>query len=140
MIVDPATSARMRKVRRRDTSPETTFRKRAWERGFRYRLHVRDLPGTPDIVFTRAKVAVFVHGCYWHRHEGCRKCTTPKRNAEFWQDKFAANVRRDATQSALLQQMGWLPIVVWQCETEDSAALDARLDHLRSIVDARTAA
>lgn len=133
-MTDQAVSDRMRRVRRRDTQPEVTLRKALWHRGARYRLHVRSLPGTPDIVFPRAKVAVFVHGCFWHRHPGCRSTTTPKRNADFWMAKFHANVDRDARKVRQLEELGWRVAVVWSCETRSPEALDRRVWEIVELV------
>jgi DNA mismatch endonuclease, patch repair protein len=118
-------SERMRNVRRRHTEPELIVRKALWARGLRYRLHGRGLPGTPDIVFARRHVAVFVHGCFWHRHPGCRHATTPKTNTEFWRGKFAANVERDRRKIEDLARLGWRSIVVWGCETRSPESLEA---------------
>lgn len=115
----------MARVPQRDSAPEVRLRKRLFALGYRYRLHDKRLPGRPDVVFPRSRVALFVHGCYWHRHPGCRKSTTPSSNAEFWAQKFAANVARDARNEAALRVLGWTPVVIWQCEIErdvDAAA------------------
>lgn len=86
--------------------------------GFRFRLHRKDLPGKPDIVLPRYRTAVFVHGCFWHRHDGCKVATTPKSNIGFWQEKFDRNVARDARSVELLKAQGWTVIVVWECELD----------------------
>ena len=117
----------MAKVRSKDTAPELHVRRIAHALGYRFRLHRRDLPGSPDLVFPGRKAVIFVHGCYWHRHEGCRRTTTPKTRAEFWQAKFDANVRRDARDIARLEQQGWRTMVVWECETLDHLALAERI-------------
>ncbi|MDR9391925.1 MAG: very short patch repair endonuclease [Trueperaceae bacterium] len=118
-------SGRMARVRRQGTAPEWKLRRALWRRGLRYRLHARDLPGTPDVVFRTARVAVFLHGCFWHRHAGCRRTSTPKTNVAFWTAKFAANVQRDARNLADLCATGWTPYVVWECETATPHALDS---------------
>jgi DNA mismatch endonuclease (patch repair protein) len=116
-FVDRATRSRMMSgVRGRNTRPEMAVRRHLHAAGLRFRLHRRDLPGTPDIVLPRRKVAIFVHGCFWHRHEGCPRATTPSSNVEFWRKKFADNVARDARNRAALQAMGWRVVVVWECE------------------------
>lgn len=115
--VTAARAALMSRVRGRDTGPELRVRKAAHALGFRFRLHRRDLPGSPDLVFPRRKVALFVHGCFWHRHEGCRKTTTPKTRVDFWLRKFDANRERDARVSAELESLGWQCEIVWECET-----------------------
>ncbi|WP_417721981.1 very short patch repair endonuclease [Salipiger sp.] len=99
----------------RNTRPEIALRRRMHALGFRFRLHRRDLPGTPDLVFPRHRAAVFVHGCFWHRHAGCRKASTPATRTAFWQEKFAANVARDRRVQAELIARGWRVAVVWEC-------------------------
>lgn len=113
---DPATSLRMRGVRRTDTGAELALRKSLHSLGLRYRLHDSQLPGSPDLVFLRQRAVVFVHGCYWHRHEGCVRSTMPKRNREFWDAKFRANVRRDLRKESELEAAGWKVLIVWECE------------------------
>ena len=117
-------------VRGRDTAPELAVRRIAHRMGLRFRLHRNDLPGRPDLVFPKHRLAVFVHGCFWHRHEGCRYASTPKSRAAFWTEKFAANVERDARQEAALRTLGWRVLVIWQCETRDEAAVERRLAEL----------
>lgn len=116
-------SRHMARIRDRDTQPELQVRRVAHAMGLRYRLYRRDLPGTPDLVFPRWRRAVFVHGCFWHRHLGCSKTTTPKTRADFWEEKFRANQARDARKFAGLQAAGWRPVVIWECETRDAEAL-----------------
>ena len=120
----------MASVRGRDTAPELAVRRIAHRMGLRFRLHRNDLPGRPDLVFPKHRLAVFVHGCFWHRHEGCRHASTPKSRAAFWTEKFAANVERDARQEAALQTLGWRVLVIWQCEIRDEAAVERRLAEL----------
>jgi DNA mismatch endonuclease (patch repair protein) len=117
----------MAKVRRAHTTPELVVRRLIHALGFRFRLHRRDLPGTPDIVLPRLRKAVFVHGCFWHRHSGCRMASTPKTRAEFWQNKFAENVARDLRKEGQLRNAGWEVITVWECETKDLASLRGKL-------------
>lgn len=105
----------MSRIRGRDTKPEMRLRRALHAQGFRYRLHRRDLPGSPDIVLPKWKTAIFVHGCFWHRHTGCRKATTPTSNVEFWNAKFLANTLRDARVLAALHASGWKTAVVWEC-------------------------
>lgn len=109
-------SARMSRIRSSNTSPELALRRAIHALGLRFRLHRKDLPGKPDIVLPRHKAVVFVHGCFWHRHDGCKVATTPKSNTQFWVDKFDRNVARDAASRDLLQAAGWKVIVVWECE------------------------
>lgn len=115
--VPAARSALMARVRGANTKPELAVRRAAHALGYRFRLHRRDLPGTPDLVFPRLKVAMFVHGCFWHRHEGCQRATMPKTRVEFWSAKFDANVRRDERVAAELRALGWRCETVWECET-----------------------
>lgn len=117
----------MARIGPRDTKPEKLVRRLLHAMGRRFRLHRRDLPGTPDIVLPATRKAIFVHGCFWHRHEGCRKATTPKTRKIFWLDKFAANVERDARKELQLRAAGWDVITVWECETRDLATLEIRL-------------
>jgi DNA mismatch endonuclease (patch repair protein) len=136
--VDAATRSRMMSaIRGRDTRPERAVRSVAHRLGYRFRLHARHLPGTPDLVFPRLRTALFVHGCYWHRHAGCRYCYEPKSNVEFWRRKFEGNIRRDAAAMAELRSVGWKPAVVWECEVRDQNAL---ADRLTSILEGREAA
>jgi DNA mismatch endonuclease, patch repair protein len=95
--------------------------------GLRYRLNVKSLPGSPDLANKTGRWAIFVHGCFWHRHPGCPKTTTPKRNARFWREKFEVNQKRDAAKVAMLQSAGFKVAVVWECETADPRSLRHRL-------------
>ena len=106
----------MSRIRSRDTQPELKLRRALHALGLRYRLHVKSLPGTPDIVFPRHKTALFVHGCFWHRHLGCKFAASPKSKAEFWNTKFSQNVKRDQANLSALAAIGWRTQVVWECE------------------------
>lgn len=117
----------MSRVKSRDTGPEIRVRKAAHAMGLRFRLHRKDLPGSPDLVFPGRKVAMFVHGCFWHRHEGCKKATDPKSRTEFWQEKFARNVARDRQNIFDIEALGWRVLVIWQCEATDAIRLDGIL-------------
>lgn len=117
----------MSRIRGKDTGPELRVRQLAYALGFRFRLHRRDLPGSPDLVFASRRKAIFVHGCYWHRHAGCRYAYSPKSNVQFWQAKFAANVARDQIATKALREQGWQVLVIWECETRDAEALRGRL-------------
>lgn len=117
----------MSRIRGKDTRPELRVRQVTYALGFRFRLHRRDLPGSPDLVFASRRKAIFVHGCYWHRHAGCRYAYSPKSNAEFWQAKFAANVARDQIATNALRELGWQVLVIWECETRNAEALQSRL-------------
>ncbi|MDE2921794.1 MAG: very short patch repair endonuclease [Acidobacteriota bacterium] len=120
--VDPARSALMRRIRGRDTKPELVVRRAAHALGYRFRLHRRDLPGTPDLVFPRLRKAILVHGCFWHRHPGCPRTTTPKTRVAYWRDKFQQNIERDRRNIGELRALGWGVLVVWECETFDGKA------------------
>ncbi len=115
-VVDPATRSRMMSgIRGKNTKPELIVRSFLHREGFRFRLHTK-LPGKPDLVLRKYHTAVFVHGCFWHRHQGCRFTTTPANNALSWQEKFTDNVRRDAKVKQQLEALGWRVLVVWSCE------------------------
>ena len=109
-------SERMSRIRSSNTAPEVALRRAMHAIGFRFRLHSKGLPGKPDIVLPRHKTVIFVHGCFWHRHSGCKIATTPKSNTEFWVEKFDRNVVRDARTREQLEGLGWRVIVVWECE------------------------
>lgn len=118
-IVDRATRSRMMSgIRGKDTTPELVVRSYLHRAGLRFRLHSK-LPGKPDLVFPRHQTVIFVHGCFWHRHQGCRFATTPASNAKFWAKKFADNVRRDAHVQQLLAKLGWRVLVIWSCELNE---------------------
>lgn len=108
----------MSRVRGKNTTPEIILRKQLWAAGFRYSLH-SPLPGKPDIVLPKYKCAIFVHGCFWHQHEGCSKSRMPKTNIEFWQDKIVANVLRDKCNQVDLAKIGWQVLVVWECDIKN---------------------
>lgn len=110
----------MASIRGKDTRPELALRSALFAVGFRYRLHQRGLPGSPDLVFPKYRAALFVHGCFWHRHEGCRYTTSPKTNGDFWRLKFEGNISRDARDVALLGEQGWRVAVVWECALKRS--------------------
>ena len=127
-IVDPKTRSRMMAgIKGKDTKPEMLVRKYLHMKGLRFRLHRKDLPGKPDLVFPGRRVVVFVHGCYWHRHEGCPKATLPSSNVQFWQDKFNDNVARDKRVKDALEQLGWRVLIVWECQLS-SESLDMLVD------------
>ena len=122
----------MSRIRGRDTTPELVVRRMAHRLGFRFRLHPKDLPGRPDIVFPRFRAAVFVHGCFWHRHNGCRYAYTPKSRVAFWTEKFKKNVAHDRRSEEALRNLGWRVLVIWECETQNEIALKRCLvDYLR---------
>lgn len=117
----------MAKVAGKNTEPETAVRKLIWQMGFRYRLHDKNLPGKPDIVFSKKKKIIFVHGCFWHNHIGCKMATMPQSNADYWQAKIQRNVNRDKTNIAKLESMGWQVLIVWECELKDIETLKSKL-------------
>jgi DNA mismatch endonuclease (patch repair protein) len=135
-IVDRQTRSRMMSgIRGKDTKPEMLLRRGLHARGFRYRLHARGLVGRPDLVFPGRRAAVFVHGCFWHRHEGCRFTTTPATRPEFWADKFTANVVRDATAQDALRSAGWRVAVVWECALRAVGQQPAVIDQVAVWLD-----
>lgn len=113
----------MSRVSARDTKPERSVRKILHQSGLRFRLHRGSLPGTPDIVLPRHRTVVFVHGCFWHRHPGCRKASVPKSRTEFWTAKFDRNVQRDLTNTEALAEAGWKVVIIWECEAFDSVVV-----------------
>lgn len=123
-------SAVMARVKARDTGPERALRRALHARGLRYRLHVEALPGRPDIVFSRPRVVVFIHGCFWHGHDCKRGARPPRSNAAYWSAKIARNRTRDAAQAAALAAAGWRVETVWTCEMTGDAALNAVADRL----------
>jgi DNA mismatch endonuclease (patch repair protein) len=115
-IVSPAERSRMMAgIKGRNTAPERIVRSHLHRAGLRYRLHGRTLPGRPDIVLPRWQTVVFVHGCFWHRHPGCPRATTPSTNRAFWSAKFRENVARDARNVAALRRQGWRVLIMWEC-------------------------
>ena len=117
-----ARSALMSRIRGVDTKPELFVRRALHAMGYRFRTHVRELPGRPDLVFSKRHAAIFVHGCFWHRH-GCRKTYVPKTRETFWREKFAGNVSRDKRNQRLLAESGWQVLIVWECEAESDESL-----------------
>jgi len=118
-IVDPKTRSRMMAgIKGKNTKPEMLVRKYLHGKGLRFRLHRKDLPGKPDLIFPGRKVALFVHGCFWHRHEGCSKATTPSSNVEFWEKKFSDNVARDKRVKEALEGLGWRVLIAWECQLD----------------------
>jgi DNA mismatch endonuclease (patch repair protein) len=126
--VEPSRSALMAKIGPKDSKAEMAVRRTAHALGYRFRLHRRDLPGTPDLVFPSRRKIVFVHGCFWHRHEGCKATTIPKTRVEYWTKKFEENVARDLRQVNALTGSGWDVLVIWECETRDTEDLRERLE------------
>lgn len=120
-------SAVMARVKGKDTKPELKLRRLAHAMGYRFRLHRKDLPGSPDLVFPGRRKVIFVHGCFWHGHECARGARQPKQNAEYWAAKIARNRARDAAAQEALRAQGWRVGVFWECEMKDLEALAARL-------------
>jgi DNA mismatch endonuclease (patch repair protein) len=122
--IDPERSRVMRAVKGTDTGPELAVRKALWHASLRYRLHAKALPGKPDIVFPSKRIALFVHGCFWHGHEGCSRHRIPKTRTEYWMAKIGRNQTRDANARLALEAMGWSVLVVWECEIKQPGKLD----------------
>jgi DNA mismatch endonuclease, patch repair protein len=130
LIVDEKTSARLGRIRQRNTEPEVVVRRVLRELGHSYRISNRDLPGSPDVANRRARWAVFVNGCFWHRHSGCIRTTTPKRNRAFWLAKFRSNRARDRRVVMALHARGYRVVVVWECDTKKPKRLRKMLARL----------
>ena len=111
-------SAVMANIRGKNTKPEILLRSYLFKSGFRFRIHPKELPGKPDIVLPKYKTAIFVHGCFWHYHQGCREGRVPNTNSKFWLDKLSKNVERDAKSEKLLKSLGWKVIIIWECDIE----------------------
>lgn len=120
-------SQNMARIRGKDTKPEIAVRSLLHRLGYRFRLHGRHLPGTPDIVFSSRRKVIFVHGCFWHRHPGCKYAYTPRSRSDFWETKFARNTERDIRDQARLATLGWSVLIVWECETREPDCLTQRL-------------
>ena len=123
----------MSRIPSKDTKPELKVRSFLFRHGFRFRLHVKNLPGHPDIVLPKYRTVVEVRGCFWHRHPGCRQSTTPSTNAEFWQEKFKRNVERDEKTEKQLKELGWNLIVIWECELKKEGFLEALPDKIKDV-------
>lgn len=134
-ILTPAErSERMARVRAKDTKPELFVRRLVHGMGYRYRLHRRDLPGTPDLAFPGRGKVIFVHGCFWHRHASCALARLPKSRGDFWLPKLTANMERDARNVRALRRLGWSVLTIWECQLGDSAKLANRI---RRFLDAQ---
>lgn len=118
----------MSRILAKDTKPEMMIRSILHGMGYRFRLHIKELPGNPDIVINKYRTAIFVNGCFWHRHEGCKYAYTPKSKEQFWSDKFRVNVERDRTALEDLSAIGWKVLVIWECEISDMDTLRYRLE------------
>ncbi len=123
----------MSRIQGKDTSIEIQVRKYLFSQGYRYRKNVANLPGKPDIVLPKYKTAIFIHGCYWHRHPGCKYCYTPKTNCDFWEKKFAENIANDERKQKLLEDAGWSVITLWECDIKKrfDATMEGLLEKLQ---------
>lgn len=117
----------MSRISSKNTLPERRVRQAAHSLGLRFRLHRSDLPGTPDVIFPKYRIALFVHGCFRHRHPGCSRASVPATNTEKWQEKFKQNVDRDAAKAVALANLGWQTEIIWECETKSEETLKRRL-------------
>ena len=127
---NPKRSEIMSKISGKETKPEILVRKYLFSKGFRYRKNVKELPGKPDIVLPKYTTIIFVHGCFWHGHEGCKKSALPATNLEFWKDKLQKNKERDKSNILKLKEIGWKVIVIWQCELKNSTVRNNTLEKL----------
>lgn len=132
-------SYNMSRIRSKDTKPEIIVRKHLFSNGFRYRLHSKLLPGKPDIVLSKYKTVIFVHGCFWHSHEDCKHATIPKSNIDYWEKKIAGNVTRHLSVSNQLKTLGWKEIIVWECELKKTHIERNLLNLSKAIKDAKIA-
>jgi DNA mismatch endonuclease, patch repair protein len=124
----------MSRIRCKDTSPEKVVRSVLHRLGFRFRLHSKSLPGRPDLVMPKYRTVVFVHGCFWHRHRGCKNCTTPTNRQQFWVEKLEGNAARDKVTQRKLRQLGWDVVVVWECETEKAEPRERLAERLARVL------
>ncbi len=120
----------MSRIKSRDTKPEKKVRSFLHRNGYRFRLHRKDLPGRPDIVLPKYHTVIFVHGCFWHRHSGCKLAYTPKTRTAFWNEKFRKNVERDENAVSQLENAGWIVIVIWECQADDDAVLKEKVSNI----------
>jgi DNA mismatch endonuclease (patch repair protein) len=117
-------SRNMSRIRSKNTEPEIIVRKALTKYGMKYRLHLTNLPGSPDIVLTKKRIAIFINGCFWHQHEGCKRKSMPKTNTEYWNNKLSLNIERQNKNIANLKSLGWKTGIVWECQTKDENTLD----------------
>ena len=117
----------MAAIKSKNTKPEIVVRKMLYALGYRFRLHRKDLPGSPDIVLPKYKTVIFVHGCFWHRHENCKYASTPKTRKEFWTQKFKTNIERDIQIQEKIKNIDWRSVVIWECETKNIENLKGRI-------------
>ena len=121
----------MSRIRSINTKPELVVRRFLHSKGYRFRIHRKDLPGKPDVVLPKYNTVVFIHGCFWHRHKNCRYCSTPKTNQAFWEEKFRKNIERDRINIKKLESTGWNVIVIWECEVKDESFQHRLLEMLQ---------
>ena len=123
----------MKQIRSKNTKPEMILRSLLHKMGFRFRLHRKELPGKPDLVLQKHRTVIFVHGCFWHLHEGCREGRIPSSNTDFWRDKLNKNVERDKSKQLELKRLGWSVVIIWECELKNEEFIrNLLLQHLKS--------
>jgi len=125
-------SRNMSAIKSKNTKPEIAVRKLLHSMGYRFRLHRKDLPGSPDIVLPKYKTVIFVHGCFWHRHENCKYASIPKTRKEFWESKFKANVKRDKEIQEKIKNIGWKSVVIWECELKSTKQIKQKFLELKN--------
>ena len=128
--ISASRSKNMSAIKSKNTKPEVEVRKLLHSMGFRFRLHKKDLPGSPDIVLPKYKTVIFVHGCFWHRHRNCKYASNPKTRVEFWNKKFKDNIERDIKNQEKLKSLGWKLKIIWECETKNNDKLREKLIHI----------
>ena len=128
----------MSHIRSKNTKPEQLVRQALWHKGFRYRLHVKDLPGKPDIVLPKYKAAIFINGCFWHGHEGCKDFVIPKSNTTFWLEKIGKNKERDARDETALTSAGWKVITIWECELKKTVIEETISALFKTLAESRS--
>ena len=131
-IISASRSKNMSAIKSKNTKPEVEVRKLLHSMGFRFRLHKKDLPGSPDIVLPKYKTVIFVHGCFWHRHENCKYASIPKTRREFWNKKFTENIKRDSEIQEKIKNLNWRSVVIWECETKNIENLRDRIVNIFS--------
>ena len=128
----------MSHIRSKNTKPEQLVRQALWHKGFRYRLNVKDLPGKPDIVLPKYKAAIFINGCFWHGHEGCKDFVIPKSNTTFWLEKIGKNKERDARDETALTSAGWKVITIWECELKKTVIEETISALFKTLAESRS--
>ena len=126
-IISASRSKNMSAIKSKNTKPEVEVRKLLHSMGFRFRLHKKDLPGSPDIVLPKYKTVIFVHGCFWHRHQNCKYASNPKTRVDFWNKKFNDNIERDNKNQEKLKSLGWESKIIWECEIKDKKELEKKI-------------